>query len=558
MQRLKFLFILFILFFFLIIYRLAHWQIIESDKLGSAADLQSTRTLKIPARRGQILSSDGSYIVANKRAYLLYAEPKKLKNKEAVEKILSETLNIPISSISAKLQDDSRLWVPLAHKIGSLEKEILERKKLPGLGFEEEDMRYYPESSMAAHLLGFVGSDVNGDDKGYFGIEGYYNRQLEGRAGILRQETDARGLPILLGKSKRVEPENGRDLILNLDKSIQFIVEEKLKEGLEKYQAKGGWVVVMEPKTGAILAMASYPSYDPANFQNFDSTFYKNPVVAESYEPGSTFKSLIMASAINENKVKPQTEFTEDGPLQIGGYTIKTWNNEYSGKTTATGILERSSNVGMVKVGELLGKERLLEYIKNFGVGAYSNIDLEDEEVPDIRPTDKWYDIDYATATFGQGIALTAIQMLKAVGALANDGKMMEPHVVKAIINPDGKKIEIEPKVDKRLFSPETAHILSEMLVSAVDNGEARFAKPKGYRIAGKTGTAQIPIAGHYDSEKTIASFVGYAPASNPRFVMLTTLKEPSSSPWGSETAAPLFFTIAREIFKYYGIPPEN
>jgi len=537
---------------------LAHWQIIESDKLGSAADLQSTRTLKIPARRGQILSSDGSYIVANKRAYLLYAEPKKLKNKEAVEKILSETLNIPISSISAKLQDDSRLWVPLAHKIGSLEKEILERKKLPGLGFEEEDMRYYPESSMAAHLLGFVGSDVNGDDKGYFGIEGYYNRQLEGRAGILRQETDARGLPILLGKSKRVEPENGRDLILNLDKSIQFIVEEKLKEGLEKYQAKGGWVVVMEPKTGAILAMASYPSYDPANFQNFDSTFYKNPVVAESYEPGSTFKSLIMASAINENKVKPQTEFTEDGPLQIGGYTIKTWNNEYSGKTTATGILERSSNVGMVKVGELLGKERLLEYIKNFGVGAYSNIDLEDEEVPDIRPTDKWYDIDYATATFGQGIALTAIQMLKAVGALANDGKMMEPHVVKAIINPDGKKIEIEPKVDKRLFSPETAHILSEMLVSAVDNGEARFAKPKGYRIAGKTGTAQIPIAGHYDSEKTIASFVGYAPASNPRFVMLTTLKEPSSSPWGSETAAPLFFTIAREIFKYYGIPPEN
>ncbi len=557
-RRLRFLFSFFILLFFLIIYRLFYWQIIKQDTLEGAGDLQRTKTLEIPARRGEIYASDGSYLVANKRAYLVFAEPKKIKNHAQTNEILAQDLGIPLASISAQLKDNSRLWVPIAHKISEVQKNKIMGKKLSGIGFAQEDIRYYPESSMAAHLLGFVGKDINGTDKGYFGIEGYYNRQLEGRPGLLREETDAQGLPILLGKNKRIAPENGRDLILNIDKSIQFIIEEKLKEGIEKYGAKGGWVIVMEPKSGAILSMASYPNYDPSSFQYFANNLYKNPVVAESYEPGSTFKTLVMAASINENKVKPQTKFIEDGPIEIGGYIIRTWNNKYSGKINTIGILERSSNVGMVKIGELLGQEKLLEYIKNIGVGDYTSIDLEDEEVPTLRPFDKWYDIDYATATFGQGIALTAVQMIRAVGALANDGKMMEPHVVKAIVEPDGQRIEIEPKKVKQIYSPETAHILSEMMVAAVDNGEARYSKPKGYRIAGKTGTAQIPIAGHYDSEKTIASFVGFAPASNPRFVMLTTIKEPTASPWGSETAAPLFFTIAQEIFNYYGIPPEN
>lgn len=557
-RRLHVLLGFFILVFIVVIIRLFYWQIILRDQFGGEADLQRNKMLKIPPRRGEIFASDGSYLVANQRSYLIYTEPKKIKSLESTKKFLSETLDIPIASISAKFSDDTLVWIPIAHKVDNEKKQKLMSQNIPGIGFEEEDIRYYPEASMAAHLLGFVGKDGKGDDKGYFGIEGYYNRQLEGRSGYIRQETDAKGLPILIGRQQRVEPEHGRNLILNIDKSIQFIIEKKLEEGITKYGAKGGWVIVMEPKTGAIIGMAAQPSYDPRNFTLYESSVYKNPVVAESYEPGSTFKALIMAAALNEKKVKPQTEFKEEGPIEIGGYTIRTWNNQYNGKTTATGILERSSNVGMVEIGKLLGKEKLLDYINSFGVGKTTGIDLEDEVSPDLRQKDKWYDIDYATATFGQGIALTAIQMIKAVGAIANDGKMMEPHVVKTIVEPNGRKIEIKPKEVARLFSAQTTSVLSEMLIAAVDNGEARYTKPEGYRIAGKTGTAQVPIAGHYDATKTIASFVGFGPVPNPRFVMLTTFKEPTSSPWGSETAAPLFFSIAKELINYYGIPPQN
>ena len=222
-----------------------------------------------------------------------------------------------------------------------------------------------------------------------------------------------------------------------------------------------------------------------------------------------------------------------------------------------TKVLERSSNVGMVYVGRKLGKEKLIGFMKQFGLGAPTGIDLEEETSPELRPERAWSEIDLATASFGQGIAVTPIQMIRAVGALANNGALMEPHVVASIVDERGKAVDIKPKKVRQVISPSTARIITEMMVAAVDNGEAKWAKPKGYRIAGKTGTAQIPVAGHYDEDKTIASFVGFAPADNPRFVMLVTLREPSSSPWGSETAAPLFFTISRDLFTYWGIPPQ-
>lgn len=554
-KRLLSLFIFFICVIFIIVIRLFYWQILLFDQFGGEAENQRTKTYKLSARRGSIYASDRSLLVTNKKSYLLYAEPKNLDNTEKTQQTLSEILETPQSTISAKFSNNKLLWIPIAHKISEEKKAQLRSVIKKGIGFEEENSRYYPEASMAAQLIGFVGKDAKGDDKGYFGLEGFYNRQLEGRAGLINQETDARGIPILIGNQQRIDPENGRDIVLNIDKSIQFIVESKLKEAIQKYGAKGGWVAIMEPQTGAIISMASFPSYDPGNYSNFDQNTYKNPIVAESYEPGSTFKVLIMGAALNEKKVKPVTEFDESGPIEIGGYLIRTWNNKYSGKITATGILEHSSNVGMVEIGKLLGKDKLIQYIKNFGIGVPTGIDLEDEEVPDLRPIHNWYEIDYATATFGQGIAVTPMQMLRAVGAIANDGNLMEPHVVKEIVDPTGRKIEIQPKVIRHILNPETSHVLSEMMVSAVDNGEARYSKPKNYRIAGKTGTAQIPISGHYDASKTIASFVGFGPVPNPRFVMLTTLREPTSSPWGSETAAPLFFAIAGELFKYYGIP---
>lgn len=535
-----------------------YWQVLSFEQLGGLAEKQRSVTLSISASRGRIYSSDGTPLVLNQRSFGVVLEPQKVQDKEAVFSVLSKELNMPTASISAKLTDETKVWVPIAHKIDEPVIERIKGYKLKGIDFIEESKRYYPEASMAAHILGFVGKNAKGEDQGYFGIEGYYDEQLRGRDGILREEADARGNPILASDQKSIPAENGRDLILYIDKTVQFIVENKLKQGIDKYKAKGGTAVVLDPVTGGIIADASFPSYDPGTYYKFPSEFYKNPAVSSSYEPGSTFKVLVMAAALNEGKLKPDVKFNEEGPVEIGDYTIKTWNQKYHGEITLTQILEYSSNVGMVFVEKNLDKNIFLQYLENFGLGHATNVDLQEEIYPEMRQENKWHEIDYATASFGQGVAVTPLQMVRAVAAIANSGKLMVPHVVKSINFPDGRSVQIKPQAERVIFKPEVAKAVTEMMVSAVNNGEVRFAKPAGYRIAGKTGTAQIPIAGHYDTEKTIASFVGFAPADSPKFVMLITLTEPSASQWGSETAAPIFFDIAKELFSYYSISPSD
>lgn len=555
--RASFIFTLFTAAFAIIIFRLFYWQILSADRLQKQAASQHFVELAVPAIRGGIYDRDSNPIVINQPAFLVYAESRLIPDIRAFVKAVGSVLSLDLDGLTADVSDPHRVWVPLAHKV-ELEK-VAELKKLnlKGLGFEKEPKRYYSEASTAAQILGFLGSDVNGVDRGYFGLEGYYDRQLRGTQGIVRLEKDAKGTPILIGEEERLPPQDGRSLILWMDKAIQQIVERRLADGMEKYGAKQGSVVILDPATGGVIAMASLPSYDPRAFSDYDKSLYTNPVVADSYEPGSTFKALVMAAAVDRNAVAPDTVMDENGPVPIGPYFIRTWNNEYHGKITMTQVLEYSSNVGMVYVAQKLGKDALLSAIKTFGFGQPTHIDLEDESSPDLRKDSQWKEIDLYTASFGQGIAVTPIQMVRAVAALANGGRMMEPHVVQAIKDEHGTIIPIAPKKTSQVMKPETARIITEMLVAAVDKGEAQFAKPKGYRIAGKTGTAQIPVAGHYDATKTIASFVGYAPADTPKFVMLVTLREPSSSQWGSETAAPLFFNIARDLFRYWGISPQ-
>lgn len=557
-RRLTLLYSLCVIYLLIILIRLFILQVTSADYLGNLGEKQRLDQTIIPAARGRILSSDGTPLVINQNASGIIIEPQKLKDKAYTMGILAKWLKIPEASISAKLSNTSLKWVPLAHKV---EENIITRIKaeeLPGLVFLEESKRFYPEGSMAAQLLGFVGSNLKGEDQGYFGLEGFYDEQLRGRNGVLYQETDANGNPILTGNRDMVPAENGRELTLYIDKSIQFIVEKNLKKSVEKYGAKGGSVIMMDPKTGGIMAMASYPSYDPNEYTKYPVEYYKNPTVSLSFEPGSTFKVVVMASAINEGKLTPDTIFNESGPLEIGGYTINTWNQKYHGNIDQTQVLEYSSNVGMVFVVNKLGKDKLFDYLDKFGFGQSTHIDLQDEAVPALRPKNKWYEIDYATASFGQGIAVTPLQMVRAVGAIANDGKLMVPAMVKKIKLPTGEIIEIKPKMEKEILKPEVARTIAEMMALAVDNGETRMVKPSGYRIAGKTGTAQISIAGHYDAEKTVASFIGFAPVESPKFVMMTTLREPSVSIWGSETAAPLFFNIAKEIFSYLKISPSS
>lgn len=545
-------------------YRLCYWQVLHSEELAAAAEKQHWVTFEIPAKRGEILASDNFLLAGNEQAFLVFATPDDLKEKP--EKIAAQlapfltgdtVLKETEEMIKQRLNRDDLVWVPLQHKVSRETKETLEKLKIAGIGFEEEQKRSYPESSSAAHLLGFVGSDINGRDKGYFGIEGFYDLEIKGQSGFLKREKDASGRPILVGSSQEEKQTDGRTLQTTVDRVVQFIIEEKLKQGLKRYGAISGSVAVMEPKTGAIFAMASLPTYDPANFSQFERQLFPNPVVAFSYEPGSSFKVLVMAAALNEGVVTPETRCDRCfGPRQVSGYTISTWNEKYFPDSTMTEVIQHSDNVGMVFVGEKLGSQKLVEYLKKFGLGQITGIDLQEESSPALRRGLEWKEIDLATASFGQGVALTPIQMLRAVGAIANKGIIVKPFVVRKIIGGKGSN-EVSIKEGKEIIKPATALMMTEMMVNAVDNGEAKWAKPVGYRIAGKTGTSQIPVAGHYDKEKTIASFVGFAPADDPKFVMLVTLREPTSSPWGSETAAPLWFDISRDLFTYYGILPE-
>lgn len=578
MKRINTVFIFFILAYLLIALRLFYWQFINREQLLVQASSQYFQRFEIPAKRGDILASDGFPLATNEPAFSVYAILPELKNpitdvaaklaliivkdrykdRNLDEKSLEEKVEQEENNIESKLAAKNVVWVQLARKISQSAKSEMEALNISGLNFQPEFRRYYPEASMGAHILGFVGFDKYGKDIGYFGLEGYYNNQLKGRPGFLRQERDATGKPIVSQNYQAIPPEDGRTIKTTIDRTVQFIVERELERAVTKYQAKAGSVLVMEPSTGKILAMASYPSYNPNNWQDYAEEEFKNPLVADSYEPGSTFKVIVMAAAINEKIVKPDTICEKcDGPRQIGGFTIRTWNDKYYPNSNMVQILEHSDNVGMVYVAEKLGIRKLIKYISDFGFGHLTNIDLQDESTVKLRPVAEWKEIDGATASFGQGIAVTPIQMVQAVAAIANGGKLMEPFVVEKIVG-GAKEFERQPKIVRQVIDASTAKIITEMMVAAVDNGEARVFKPKGFRIAGKTGTAQIAVEGHYDPHKTIASFIGFAPANNPRFLMLVRFLEPTTSRFGSETAAPTFFSIAKELFAYFGITPEN
>lgn len=555
-RRLRIALALFFFAFCLIITRLFYWQVVKADELSSLGEAQYGNTMRIASERGEIRTSDGFPIVANKLSYLLFANPKAIIQKNSVATTLSSMLELDIASVSAALSKD-KFWVPIKQHIDTDTKVALEKLTIDGIGFEQEYKRFYPEASMAANLLGFVGKNEIGEDKGYFGLEGYYDRQLRGKTGTVLEIHDAFGRPILSKKNGNTKEAPGRSLILGIDRAIQFIVERKLSDSIQKYTASGGMVGIIDPHTGNMLAMASYPSFDPRTYTEYVDNLYKNPFITNTYEPGSTFKSLVMAAGLDARVVRPDTKCPIcSKPIQIGEYQIHTWNDQYRNNITMADVIQHSDNTGMVYVARRLGLDRLLAYLHEFGIGELTGIDLQGEVAPFIRPKEQWYPIDVATAGFGQGISVTSIALLDAFASIANNGVRMEPHVVSEIETPDGERIKIPPKILSKPISSETAKVMTEILVNAVNKGEAKWVKLKGYRIAGKTGTAQIPIAGHYDPNKTIASFIGFAPADNPKFAMLVVIDRPTTSIYGAETAAPVFMDIAKDLFAYYNISP--
>lgn len=556
--RIKFLYIFFLASFLIVLSKLFYWQVIESERLSALASDQYYFKREIPAERGKIKTRDNFPLVMNQKNYLLYADPNKIKNSS--EELLSKLKKyINCDKVSTdSLKDKNLFWVSVAKNIDQKTKLEIEKEKIPGIGFENKDARFYPEASMSASLLGFVGEDKDGFRKGFFGIEGFYDGELKGKSGVKYFEKDALERPIPLGVSEEEKLIPGRDLILNIDRSLQFSVEKRLKEGIDKYGAVSGSITIVNPQNGAVLAMASFPAYDPDKFYLFDSSLYRNLVISSLFEPGSIFKPIVMASALDSGSIK-LTDICSIcyGPRKISDYEIKTWNDKYYPNSTMVDIIVHSDNVGMVYLSEKMGATIIFEYLKRFKLGENTGIDLQGEISSDLKGIDLLSEIDIATISFGQGIAFTPIQVLMSISAIANKGELYQPQVVNSIVEGD-KIVKISPKKRGSPISSKAAREVTKMMVEAVEKGEAKWAKPKGYVIAGKTGTAQIPIAGHYDPEKTIASFVGFAPAFDPKFAMLVTLNEPKSSQWGSETAAPLWFSIASDVFRLWDIPPET
>lgn len=556
-SRIKLLCAFFLVCFLIVLSKLFYWQAIENKPLLALASDQYFLKREIPAERGRIKTSDNFPLVMNQKNYLLYADPNRIKDSpEELLIKLKKYVNCDKVSIDS-LKDKNIFWVSIAKNIDQKTKLEIEKENISGIGFENIDARFYPEASMSASLLGFVGEDKDGSRKGFFGIEGFYNGELKGKSGVKYFERDALGRPNPLGVSEEEKLIPGRDLILNIDRALQFSVEKRLKEGIEKYGAVSGSITIVNPQNGAVLSMAFFPAYDPDKFYLSDPNLYRNPIISSLFEPGSIFKPIVMASALDSGSIKiSDICLICYGPRKISDYEIKTWNDKYYPNSTMTDIIVHSDNIGMVYLSGRMGVVNFFDYLKRFKLGENTGIDLQGEVFSNLKGIDLMSEIDIATSSFGQGIALTPIQILMAISAIANKGELYQPQVVNSIIEGD-KVVKISPKKRGSPISSKTAEEVTKMMVEAVEKGEAKWAKPKGYVIAGKTGTAQIPIAGHYDPEKTIASFVGFAPAFDPKFVMLVTLNEPKSSQWGSETAAPLWFSVASDIFRLWDIKPE-
>jgi cell division protein FtsI/penicillin-binding protein 2 len=545
--------------FFAVWLKLGYWQVIKSADFRRLASSQYTDRIEIEAARGKIFSSDGSLLVANINKFSVFVDPKIFKPPvPAWDKILSL---IPASASaranSTRLIDNPEFrWTLLSKNVSLENKRQIETLSLPGIFFIPDAVRNYPEGSTSAYLTGFVADNGQGERQGYFGLEGYYDRQLRGRNGWLVQESDVFNSPILGGGEDSYPVVPGWDLVTGIDRTVQYLALKHLSAGLDKYQADAGSVSIIESKTGSVLAMVSLPGYDPANFSGYSTSVFKNPIISDAYEPGSTFKPIIMASALDAGAVTPDTVCTAcTGPVIVGDAQVRSWNNAYYPDSTMPEIILHSDNVGMVFVSRKLGKAKMLSYIRKFRFGVKTGIDLQEEDSPELRPDNQWFDIDWATAAFGQGIAATRLQMLLAINVLANKGWYIFPRVVTQLQSPAAKQ-SVPVKKPVRIISEKAASDTVRMMINGVENGEVRYYKPKGFLIAGKTGTAQVPISGHYDPDESVASFVGFAPADNPVFTMLVTLKNPKTSPWGSTTAAPLWFGIASDLFRYYRLPP--
>jgi cell division protein FtsI/penicillin-binding protein 2 len=539
--------------------RLAYWQVAQAPVLQKKLNAQKTLDERVPAQRGRILDTNGDLLAGNLSVDYVYAAPGQIKDAAATAAKLAPALDTQPDALLPLLTDPDRAYVRLldGRKLSPDESARVSALRLPGIFLEPTTMRVYPDKQLAAHLLGFV----DGDSKGWYGLEGQYNEVVGGQPGHIRAERDTAGNEIGFSDRQFQAPVDGQDLVLTIDRTIQYIAERELDRAIVQHKASGGSVIVMQPHTGEILAMASRPTFDPNTYRDYgDHTeVFANPAVTLQYEPGSTFKIFTMAGALNDKIVTPETTYNDTGIYSVGGYALHNWDGKANGITNMTQLLEKSSNVGAATVSARMGKDRFYRYVSAFGFGQPTGIDLQGEATGTVKnPASKdWGNVDLATNAFGQGISVTPIQIITAASAVANGGIMMRPYVLRGVVDPaTGKVVQKgQPQIVRQIVTRETASTLLTMLWNAAENGETKGSLVPGFHTAGKTGTASIPVNGAYDDNLTIASFVGMVPAENPQFVVLVRIDKPTDEPWGSLIAKPAFSIIAQELTRYLKMP---
>lgn len=564
-KRLNLVLLFIVLFGAAIIGRLVYIQIFKYDFYKALAQGQHKLLESVRPERGKIFARDRDYnlylLATNNEKTFVFVDAGKLKNKDEAIRSLSEALGLEAEDILEKLKEskeENESFLVLKRDLNDQEIKKIKELNIDGVYLEKEIKRYYPHNDFASYVLGFVG----GEGRGQYGVEGFWENELRGKEGTIIGERDVWGRMIFFDPEKSLPSYGGADLVLTIDENIQHQAEEILRDNQEKLEYKDGQIIVYEPDTGRILAAASFPSFNPNRYFDYELSVFVNPFCQKLFEPGSVFKPITLAAAIEEGKISPQTTYVDEGFIKIGGITVYNYDHRSYGKKTMTQVLEKSINTGVIFAQQQISHDVFLDYIKRFGFFEKTGVDIQAESASQNEELKKGYEINFVTASFGQGIEMTPLQFVRAFSVFANGGKLIKPHFVDKIIKPDGTEIKIKSEIqDDHVISQKTASQITKMLVSVTENGFGKRARIEGYYIAGKTGTAQVPLSSlgidkRGYSNETIQTFIGFAPAFNPKFLILVKLNNPKTRT-AEYSAAPLFKELAEYIIDYYQIPPD-
>jgi cell division protein FtsI (penicillin-binding protein 3) len=536
--------------------RLVHVQVLGREFFLQQGTRQSERTINLDPRRGPILDRSGRPLALSVDAESLYAVPQDVTDPRAAAAALARELSLDAAGrreLLAKLQQKNRAFTWIQRKVDPASARRVRELQLDGVGFLTEHRRYYPQRELGAHVLGYVGLD----NTGMYGVEYALEKEIRGRAAKVLVHTDARRRPV--AQTERPSTE-GATVVLAIDEAIQHVAERELERSMAETQSAAGWVVVVEPFSGEVLAMAGRPTFNPNRYGAFPSSRWRNRAVSDVFEPGSIFKIVTAAAAIQENVVAPgEVLDCGGGRIEIAGTVI----NDHAAfdRLTFTDVVAKSSDIGMIRVAQRLGRDNLARYVRDFGFGAPTGVELPGESAGLFRPPARWSVLSLPSLSFGQEIGTTGLQMTMAAAAIANGGYLMKPIVVRRVEDADGRLVrEAKPLVVRRVLDPETVDTLTDILRTVVREGTGRRAAVPGYVVAGKTGTAQkVDATGRYSMVDHVASFVGWAPASRAALVILASLDDPRGpANQGGDVAAPLFARVAEGSLRILAVPPDE